>query len=68
MSISDHAQFWPGEEEEEEEETEADRHSLDKRKESSASFLNPAVNFARRMSMKITGNRGEQEEGQQEEK
>ena len=29
------------------------------RKESSASFLNPALSFARRMSLKITGSRGE---------
>ena len=29
------------------------------RKESTASFFNPAISFARRMSLKITGNRGE---------
>ena len=29
------------------------------RKESTASFLNPAISFARRMSLKITGSRGE---------
>ena len=28
------------------------------RKESIASFFNPAISFARRMSLKITGNRG----------
>ena len=28
------------------------------RKESTASFFNPAISFARRMSLKITGNRG----------
>ena len=35
------------------------------RKESSASFLNPALSFARRMSLKITGSRGEREERQE---
>ena len=29
------------------------------RKESNTSFLNPAINLARRLSMKITGQRGE---------
>ena len=36
------------------------------RKESSASFLNPALSFARRMSLKITGSRGEREERQED--
>ena len=32
--------------------------SLPDRKESNTSFLNPAINLARRLSMKITGQRG----------
>ena len=36
------------------------------RKESSASFLNPALSFARRMSLKITGSRGERDERQED--
>ena len=32
--------------------------SLSDRKESNTSFLNPAINLARRLSMKITGQRG----------
>jgi hypothetical protein len=33
--------------------------SVPDRKESNTSFLNPAINLARRLSMKITGQRGE---------
>ena len=32
--------------------------SVPDRKESNTSFLNPAINLARRLSMKITGQRG----------
>ena len=32
--------------------------SVPDRKESDTSFLNPAINLARRLSMKITGQRG----------
>ena len=36
-----------------------DTSTVRDRKESTTSFLNPAINFARRMSLKITGNRGD---------
>ena len=32
--------------------------NVQNRKESTTSFLNPAINLARRLSMKITGQRG----------
>ena len=35
-----------------------DTVTIEERKESTTSFLNPALNFARRMSLRITGNRG----------
>ena len=47
----DRVVMWPSKEHEE------TGNHLD-RKESTASFFNPAINFARRMSLKITGNRG----------
>jgi hypothetical protein len=47
----DRVVMWPREEHEE---TGNNRD----RKESTASFFNPAISFARRMSLKITGNRG----------
>ena len=36
--------------------------SVPDRKESTTSFLNPAINLARRLSMKITGQRGKMTE------
>ena len=47
----DRVVMWPREEQEE-----TGNHW--DRKESTASFFNPAISFARRMSLKITGNRG----------
>ena len=47
----DRSVMWPREEQEE-------AGNQWDRKESTASFFNPAINFARRMSLKITGSRG----------
>ena len=47
----DRVVMWPREEQEE-------SGNYWDRKESTASFFNPAISFARRMSLKITGNRG----------
>ena len=47
--------MWPMEEEE----TGKKQALSCDRKASTTSFFNPAINFARRMSLRITGNRGE---------